>query len=472
MRRVLHLISFLALVSSQIGLSSSPLSAAADPDWGRAGEEAVDMLAAYLRVDTTNPPGNEMRATDFLARFLRKEGIEYRVFESKPGRANLYARLRGNGRKRPLILLNHTDVVAAEKGFWSVEPFSGQIRDGYLYGRGALDMKSLGAAQLMVMMLLKRSAVPLDRDVIFLATADEEAGGRDGAGWFVNNQAALIRDAEFLITEGSSNLVFGDRVAFYGVGTTEKTPCWLRLTAKGTPGHGSMPRSNSAPSRLIRALGKLEAYETQLKVTPAVARYFKSIAEIQGDPDLKRAYSDIAAAIRDPKLRGLVLSRSENLAVLRNTIQPTVVNIGSKTNVIAPIATAEIDCRLLPGERVEDFVAEVKRVIDDPGIEVETILAFGATESPLDTDLYRAITGVIRSADREARFIPTVLAGFTDSHFFRELGIVCYGFSPFMIPVSDFTGVHGNDERIPVESMKSGTKLLYRIVRALCSPQP
>jgi acetylornithine deacetylase/succinyl-diaminopimelate desuccinylase-like protein len=468
----LHLITFLALVSSQIGLSSSPLSAAADPDWGRAGEEAVDMLAAYLRVDTTNPPGNEMRAADFLARFLSKEGIEYRVFESAPGRANLYARLRGNGRKRPLILLNHTDVVAAEKGFWSVEPFSGQIRDGYLYGRGALDMKSLGAAQLMVMLLLKRSAVPLDRDLIFLATADEEAGGRDGAGWFVNNQAGLIRDAEFLITEGSSNLVFGDRVAFYGVGTTEKTPCWLRLTARGTPGHGSMPRSNSAPSRLIRALGKLEAYETQLKVTPAVARYFKSLAEIQGDPELKRAYTDIAAAIRDPKLRVLVLSRSENLAVLRNTIQPTVVNIGSKTNVIAPIATAEIDCRLLPGERVEDFVAEVKRVIDDPGIEVETTLAFGATESPLDTDLYRAITGVIRSEDRAARFVPTVLAGFTDSHFFRDLGIVCYGFSPFMIPVNDFTGVHGNDERIPVESMKSGTKLLYRIVRALCSPQP
>jgi acetylornithine deacetylase/succinyl-diaminopimelate desuccinylase-like protein len=472
MRRVLHLITILALVSSQIGLSSSFPSPAGDPDWGRAGSEAVALLAEYLRVDTTNPPGNEMRAADFFARLLRKEGIEYRVFESAPGRANLYARLRGSGRKRPLILLNHTDVVSAEKGFWSADPFSGEVRDGYLYGRGALDMKSLGAAQLMVMLLLKRSAVPLDRDLIFLATADEEAGGRDGAGWFVSNQAALIRDAEFLITEGSSNLVFGDRVAYYGVGTTEKTPCWLRLTARGTPGHGSVPRSNSAPSRLIRALGKLEAYETQLKVTPAVARFFKSIAEIQGDPELRRAYSDIGAALQDPRLRSVVVSRSENSAVLRNTIQPTVVNVGSKTNVIAPIATAEIDCRLLPGERVEDFVAEVKRVIDDPGIEVETILAFGATESPIDTDLYKAITGVIRADDASARFVPTVLAGFTDSHFFRELGIVCYGFSPFLIPVSDFSGVHGNDERIQVESMKSGTRLLYRIVRALCSPQP
>jgi acetylornithine deacetylase/succinyl-diaminopimelate desuccinylase-like protein len=472
MRRVLHLVSVLAVVLAQVVPSFSPPLAAGDPDWNRAGTEAVELLAEYLRIDTTNPPGNEIRAADYFARLLKKEGIEYQIFESAPGRGSLYARLRGNGRKRPLILLNHTDVVAAERSFWTTDPFSGQIRDGYLYGRGALDMKSLGAVQLMVMMLLKRSGVSLDRDLIFLATADEEAGGRQGAGWFVRNKADLIRDAEFLINEGSSNLVFGGRVVYYGIGATEKTPCWLKLTVKGTAGHGSVPQSNSAPSRLVRALGKIEAYETPLKVTPAVARYYKSLADIQPDLELRRAYSDIEAALRDPKLRSLVMSRAENSAMLRNTIQPTVVSIGSKTNVIAPIATAEIDCRLLPGERPEDFVAEIKRVIDDPGIEVETLLAFGATESPVDTDLYRAITGVVRAEDPGARFVPTVLAGFTDSHFFRELGIVCYGFSPFLVPVSDFSGVHGNDERIQVESVKNGTRLLYQIVRALAGPQP
>ncbi|HLG17987.1 MAG TPA: M20/M25/M40 family metallo-hydrolase [Blastocatellia bacterium] len=442
---------------------------AAELDWAKAGDEAVAVLADYLRVDTTNPPGNESRAAKFFAALLEKEGIAYRVFESAPGRSNLYARIKGSGKKRPLILLNHTDVVPADSRFWSSGPFSGEVRAGYLYGRGAIDMKSLGIAQSMTILLLKRQGVMLDRDVIFLATADEEAGGREGAGWFVRNHPELIRDAEFLLTEGSSNLVLGERVVYYGIGTTEKTPCWLRLTARGAPGHGSVPRRDSAPSRLLRALGRLEAFETPVKVTPAVARYFAAIAELQSDEDSRRAYANVEAAIQDPKLRRLVLSGSQNSALLRNTIQPTVVSIGSKTNVIAPIATAEIDCRLLPGERPEDFVATIKAVVADPTIEVETLLAFPASESPADTELYQAIIGVSRAESPSARFVPTVLAGFTDSHFFRDLGIICYGFSPFMIPQGDYNGVHGNDERMPVESIRRGTKLMYRIVQSLCA---
>ncbi|MEW6208353.1 MAG: M20/M25/M40 family metallo-hydrolase [Acidobacteriota bacterium] len=443
-----------------------------EPDWNRTGDESVSVLSEYLRIDTTNPPGNEARAAQFFARLLRREGIEYRIFESSPGRANLYARLKGSNRKRALILLNHMDVVPADRRFWTADVFSGAVRDGYIYGRGALDMKSLGAAQLMTLILLKRAAVPLDRDVIFLATADEEAGGREGAGWFTRHHPELIRDAEFLLTEGSNNFLLGDRVVYYGIGATEKTPCWLRLTAKGMPGHGSVPQKNSAPSRLVRALGKLEAYQTQVKVTPAVARYFRELAELQPDSESRRAYSDISAALNDPKIASIILSQPQNAALLRNTIQPTVVQIGSKTNVIDPIATAEIDCRLLPGERPEDFVAEIKRVIDDPAIEVETVLAFGATESPIDTELHRVITETIRAGDASARFVHGVLAGFTDSHFFRERGIVSYGFSPFLIPSSDFAGVHGNDERIPTAAYRDGVKLLYNVTRRLCASQP
>jgi acetylornithine deacetylase/succinyl-diaminopimelate desuccinylase-like protein len=324
----------------------------------------------------------------------------------------------------------------------------------------------------MSLLLLKRTGVPLDRDVIFLATPDEEAGGRAGAGWFVRNHPELIRDAQFLITEGSSNLVAGNRRIYYGIGTTEKTPCWLKLTARGTPGHGSIPRHNSAPSRLIRALSKLESYECEAKAVPAVDRYFRAIAELQSDPNLKRAYSDVTAALRDQTLRELLLSNPQNSALLRNTIQPTVVSIGTKTNVIAPIATAEIDCRLLPGENPEEFISEIKRAIGDPAVEVETMLAFGASESPADTDLYRAISSSIRAEDPNALFVPTVLAGFTDSHFFRDLGIVSYGFSPFFIQSQDYSGVHGNDERIPVVAVKEGTQLLYRIVRSFCITQP
>lgn len=472
MRKTLLVALIVALVFAMSARAHSQAKPGGEPDWDKAGDEAVTLLANYLRIDTTNPPGNEKLAADFFAELLKKEGIEHKVYESAPGRANLYARIKGNERKRAIILLNHTDVVPHDRAFWSVDPFSGLIRDGYIHGRGALDMKSLGAAQFMAMLLLKRAGVALDRDVIFLATADEEAGGRDGAGWFVRNHPELVKDAEFLINEGSSNATAGSRAIFYGIGTTEKTPCWIKLTAKGTPGHASVPRKESAPSRMLRALGRLEAYESELHITPAVSRYFQSLSQFQTTADLRRAYSDIAAAIQDSKLRSLVLSQAQNAALLRNTIQPTVVSIGSKTNVIAPIATAEIDCRLLPGQRPEDFVSEIKRVIDDPRIEVETILAFGATESPIDTALYRAITGTITSEDPSARFVNTVLAGFTDSHFFRDLGIVCYGFSPFMIPASDFSGVHGNDERIPVDSFKSGTRLLYRIIRNLCGAQP
>jgi acetylornithine deacetylase/succinyl-diaminopimelate desuccinylase-like protein len=445
---------------------------AIEPDWTRAGDEAVALLADFLRADTTNPPGNEARAAELFARLLRREGIEFKVFESSPGRASLYARLRGNGRKRPLILLNHTDVVPSDKRFWTVDPMSGAVRDGYIYGRGALDMKSLGAAQLMTLLLLKRQGAQLDRDVILLATADEEAGGRQGAGWIVRNKPELIGDAEFLITEGSNNFAALDRVIYYGIGATEKTPCWLRLTARGIPGHGSVPQPQSAPSRLIRALAKLEAHQTELKVTPAVARFFRELSELQTDPDMKRAYSDIASAIRDPRLSALVLSAPQNAALLRNTIQPTVVEIGNKTNVIAPIASAEIDCRLLPGEKPQEFVAEIKRVINDSTIEVETLLAFGATESPIDTELHRVVTEVMSGGDPQARFVHSVLAGFTDSHYFRDLGIVSYGISPFVIPSSDFAGVHGNDERIPVKSYREGVRTLYTIVRRLCASQP
>ncbi|MCI0489002.1 MAG: M20/M25/M40 family metallo-hydrolase [Blastocatellia bacterium] len=468
-RRIFLLVLILALVASEAALAQT--DSRGGPDFKKAGDEAVALLADYIRIDTTNPPGNESLAARFFAGILEKEGIEYKVFQSAPGRGTIYARLKGSGRKRPLIMLNHLDVVEADKRFWSAAPFGGEIRGGYLYGRGALDMKSLGAAQFMVMLMLKRAGVALDRDVIFLGTADEEAGGREGAGWLVRNHPESIRDAEFLINEGSSNSVSGGRVNYYGIGLTEKTPCWLRLTIKSAAGHGSIPRSESAPSRMLRALGKLEAYETRLIVTPAVARYFKSIAPLHGNSEWRRAYSDIAAALNDPRLRSLVLASASNAALLRNTIQPTVVHIGNKTNVIAPLAVAEIDCRLLPGQKPEDFIAEIKKVINDPGIEIETILAFSATESPVDTDLYQAITSVIKGEDPSARFVPTVLAGFTDSHFFREMGITSYGFSPFLIPAEDFSGVHGNDERIPVESLREGTKLLYRIVHRLCAAQ-
>src|SRR3989441_3281106 len=242
---------------ARVALMATP----GDADWKALGDEATALLSQYVRINTTNPPGNEIAAARWLQAVLRRDGIEAQIFEPAPGKANLYARLRGDGSARPLILLNHMDVVLASPEYWTVDPFSGLVQDGYLWGRGALDMKGEAITQLMTLLTLKRAGVPLKRDVIFLATADEEIGGGVGAGWFVEHHGDMVRDAEFLLTEGGTiRTNEGGRIEYYGVGTTEKSPFWLNLTARGTPGHGSRPTPDNPVHRLVRALSRIAAY--------------------------------------------------------------------------------------------------------------------------------------------------------------------------------------------------------------------
>ena len=225
-------------------------------DWDSLGQEAAQLLSQYIQIDTTNPPGNEEKAAAFIGDTLKKNGIAFQMLESEPGRANLYARLKGDGSRRPIILLSHSDVVPADRAFWSVDPFGGVIKDGYIWGRGALDMKNMGIAELVAFLAFHRSGFPLKRDLILVNTADEEAGGRAGAGWLVQHHPDLFRDAEFLINESGKGRVENGAVVF-AVDTTEKTPCWLRLTAVGEPGHGSRPKLNSSVNRLLRALNRV-----------------------------------------------------------------------------------------------------------------------------------------------------------------------------------------------------------------------
>nr|MBP6824604.1 M20/M25/M40 family metallo-hydrolase [Acidobacteriota bacterium] len=244
-----------SLLLGVLALASVNAPAQTQVNWDAAQKEALELFIQYLKIDTTNPPGNEIKAANFFAEICKREGIEYKVFEPFPGRGTLWARLKGDGSKRPVILLNHTDVVPHSPEFWSVPAFSGQIKDGFIYGRGSQDMKSVGIAQFVIMLALKRARVPLKRDVIFLATADEEAGGLQGAGWFAKNHPELLGKAEFLFNEGGNNTVDNSgKVLAIGVGPSEKTPAWLRLTATGEPGHGSIPRPNSSVNRLLRAL--------------------------------------------------------------------------------------------------------------------------------------------------------------------------------------------------------------------------
>ncbi|HEX9347504.1 MAG TPA: M20/M25/M40 family metallo-hydrolase [Gemmatimonadales bacterium] len=442
------------------------MTAPGEADWTALGDEATGLLTRYLRINTTNPPGNEIAAARWLQAVLRRDGIEAQIFEPAPGKANLYARLRGDGSARPLILLNHMDVVLASPEYWTVDPFSGLIKDGYVWGRGALDMKGEAIAQLMTMLILKRAHVPLKRDIIFLATSDEEIGAGVGAAWIAEHQADLVRDAEFLLNEGGVTRADGrGEVEFYGVGTTEKSPFWLDVTARGTAGHGSRPTPDNPVHRLIRALNRIAEWRTPLTVIPAVERSFRDLATIERDSTVRRWLSDIRTALRDSvAVRAITADLTYN-ALLRNTISITGVKGSDKTNVIPPIATAAIDVRLLPGQDPATFLAELTRVVGDTGVTVRPQGPnWPATESPIETEMFRAITAVAHARHPNALVTTLMLPGFTDSHYFRRMGIASYGLGPFPLTQGESRGVHGNDERVRIDALRFGVRFYYDVV--------
>ena len=437
-------------------------------NWDEVQREALDLFIQYLRIDTTNPPGNEMRAAEFFAGICKREGIEHQVFEPFPGRGTIWARLRGDGSRRPIILLNHTDVVPYDKEFWTVDALGGVIKDGFIFGRGAMDMKSLGMAQFVTLLTLKRARIPLKRDVIFLATADEEAGGLNGAGWFAKNRRELIADAEFLFNEGGNNIVdTNGRVLAIGVGPSEKAPAWLRLTATGEAGHGSTPRPNSSVNRLLRALNRLLDYTPQIRLTPVVEQYFRSMAPL-ATPAQAEKYADIREAIKDPEFLRRLESDPFARSIIRNTISITMLQGSNKINVIPPAAYAEIDTRLAPGEKLDRWIAELRGVIKDDSIKIEPIMSFEANASSTDSDLVKAVAAISKQRYPEAIIAFPVLAGFTDSHYFRDLGVMSYGFSPFVAPARELGGgYHGNDERIGKNAFVEGLRFFYEVVERL-----
>lgn len=448
------------------------IAAPVEEDWKGLGDEAAQLLSHYLRINTTNPPGNEITAARWLAAVLQRDGIEARIFEPAPGKANLYARLAGDGSARPIILLNHMDVVLASPEFWTVDPFSGVLKDGYIWGRGALDMKGEAVAQLMTMLVLKRAKVPLKRDIIFLATSDEEIGAGVGAAWIAEQQADLVRGAEFLLNEGGTTRAKtgGGAVEYYAIGTTEKSPFWLDVTARGTAGHGSRPTPDNPVHRLIRALNRVADWKTPLIVTPAVERSFRDLSTIERDTTMRRWLSDIRSAVRDSAAARVLTSDLTYNAVLRNTISITGLSGSTKTNVIPPTATAAIDVRLLPGQDPTAFLADLVRIINDTAVTVKPQGPnWPATESSTETEMFRAITEVARRRHPEALVTTLMLAGFTDSHYFRRMGIASYGLGPFPLTQADSRGVHGNDERISLEALRSGVRFYYEVVSRVAS---
>lgn len=446
-------------------LVGQSLGQAADINWNAAEKEASDLLSRYIRVDTTNPPGRELAAAQFWKEALAREHIDARIFESQPGRGVVYARLKGTGEEKALILLHHLDVVPAVKSEWEEDPFAGVIKDGYVYGRGAIDCKGVAVAQFMTLALLKRAGLPLKRDIIFLGTADEEAGGRQGAGWFVGQHFDLIADAEFLLTEGGGIRIRDGRRS-YDVDIAEKAPCWIQLEASGPAGHGSRPLPETAVTRLIRALEKLVRYETEIKVTPAVQAYFSALAEGE-EPEKAERLRHLENSLADPQFRREFLANPTYNALVRNTISPTVLEGSNKTNVIPGRARAQLDCRLLPGEDPQEFVKRLEQIVNDSEVNFSVLMNFPPLASDADTPLFRAIRNVAERHDPQAPVVPAVLSGFTDAHYFRRKGIVSYGFSGLPLSEEDGRRVHGDNERIPLASLREGIQVLIELVQEL-----
>ena len=428
-------------------------------------DEALAWLQDFIRVDTINPPGNETRAVEFIGNILDEEGIDYQSAESALGRGNLWARLEG-GDEPALILLQHTDVVPADPAYWTTDPLSGEIKDGYVWGRGALDMKGTGISQLATFVSLHRAGVALNRDVVLVATADEEAGGLFGAGWLIENHPEIFEGAGLLINEGGGG-TDTDTERVFSVEVTQKVPVWLRLTAVDEPGHGSTPNATSSVTRIVDALSIIKANPSPPRIVPAVDAMFQSLAQ-SAPPEWADAYANMPAAVKEPGFLSKLQEHSAFLhALTRDACSITRFEASNKINVVPPEAWAEIDCRILPDRPSDVFIDEMRELIKATGVEISVIMAFTPAVSSTNTALYRAIESVTAERHPGSRVMPYVESGFTDSHFTRDLGIASYGFDPIIVDEQEWSRFHGNDERVSVDAFKRGVSDHLAIIRAV-----
>ena len=432
---------------------------------------AAALLARAISFDTTNPPGNERALAEYLARALGRDGIETRVVPlpgPESSRAALWARVPGTGQRAPLVLLSHLDVVAANESGWSVDPFAGVDGGGTVVGRGALDAKGVTITHLFTLIELARRKQPLSRDVILLATPDEETGGALGAGLIARDHARLLRGARYLLTEGGAILPGeAGEPDVWGVAFTEKTPCWVKLTAKGVPGHGSTANEGAAGQRLVRALGRVLDVPHELKVTPAVAQMFARMAPLAPRGE-RRQWRELRGSLAlNPKFRERFLADPGRRALVQNTVAVTMLHGSDSPNVVPAEATATIDARLLPGESCPAFVERVGSAIDDPTVELAIALDFPAAASPTDTPLMRAIERVAARSEPEGFVVPRVISGFTDAHYFRALGITAYGFVPRRLRLQDSLGIHGPNERVSLENLELGIRTTVEVLLEL-----
>jgi acetylornithine deacetylase/succinyl-diaminopimelate desuccinylase-like protein len=436
-------------------------------------EDAKHMCQSLLRIDTTNPPGNERPAADLVVTWLREVGLAPEVLEAQPTRTNVIVRHRGTGKLPPLLLTAHLDVVEADPSKWQRSPFSGDEHDGCLWGRGAIDMKNMAAMCTAILRRLAASDTKLDRDVIFAAVADEEAGCELGSRFLVEQHRSKV-EAEYAIGEsGGFSLHLGSST-FYPVQVAEKGFCWIRARVTGEPGHGSMPRHDSAITRLGEALATIGKSSLPVHPTKYIADFLDAMRAAQ--PALVQPFVKLVARphliARIAKLvPGASIARSFS-ALLSNTAAATVVRAGNKTNVIPGVAEFEIDGRTLPGQTNEDLLRELRAVLgDDVELEIMKSAPPVVTE-PIESPVWQSIQQQVQRREPDALVVPYMIPGFTDGKYFTQMGARWYGFSP--VKIEKGSGIrfadmfHGHDERVPVAGLAWGVEVLDAVVRDVC----
>ena len=452
-----------------LSLTSAPAVAQA-PDWNAVARETVEHLQRMIRINTVNPPGNELGVAQYLDSTLKAAGIETHLFQPAPGRAAFVARLRGDGTRRPVIIMGHMDVVGVERAKWSVDPFAAEVKDGYLYGRGAIDDKGMLAANLQTMLLLKRYLIDaggkLARDVVFVANSDEEAGGDFGMGWLVANHRELI-DAEFVLNEGGRTRIVRGKPLYVAVQNTEKVPHVVTVTARGPGGHASVPLKGNAITRLGRALAAIGAHQEPTHVTATTRAFFGQLSTVWPDAAERRAMADVASRDSARVMRGArVLGTTPVFdAVLRTGISTTIVNGGIRSNVIPTEATATLNIRTLPGQSIDSVVARLRRVVNDTNVTLAiTERGEDAPPSNFESPMFKAIADAVKELAPDMVTVPYLSTGATDSARLRQLGMQAFGVLPFPMNQDDEDRMHGNDERIPLTALEFGTRLIYGAV--------
>lgn len=422
---------------------------AAEPDWNAVEPELLRLLQGLIRIDSQNPPGNEMEVCRFLKRYFDQEGIGCQVYEVSDGRANLLARLRGDGSQKAVLLAAHTDVVPADEGEWSVGPFSGKVRDGFLHGRGALDDKGMLAVEAMALVLLRRLEIPLRRDVLLLATAGEESGGSLGAGWMLERHRDKL-DVAFALNEGGRIITRDGQPLYVAIQTEEKTAYNIRLIAQGMTGHSSVPRPDNSIYTLSHALERISRYEPPRHIDAVTRRFFEGIARL--DPAVNFVNGEIETS--DPLY----------LALLSNTISPTFVAGGIKSNVHPPYAEVNLNCRLLPNQDVGVFVDGLRQWVGPGPYEFDFSPGYPSPDpSPIDGAGFVLIEQVCHEVWPDIPVLPYLSPGMSDATRFRHEGIATYGLLPFPLEEGEVWRMHGRDERISVEALMTGMKLIYRL---------